>query len=427
MSLYDSSQIRVTFVWIFSVSFRSLWKMNEHSWQWALRQRMLLPSFSNHPPIPATAPHWKKKERKFKKKNGGEESAHPSWVDNQPANQLLAHWLCHQAWILRKDPPLCCWCCCCLGSSLCICISVCLRCVCVRVCGSRMKWNARIGLPPRRTSPSYNVRQPAGTVGSGRSRIHQGTGPGGPGVIQREGRIFIYFFFLLKNSSILWTEGISGIRSNRSSVTFISSILFLSLSVVPHPFLLHPPPPLSFPPLILLEALAGISNLHVWQFVPTWIWRLGGGECSDACVCLLMRFCFLGMCLLAQLYTHTHTHAYTHGRPLMGLPTVHSSVIVGSARLEGGWVGGCWCVCVCVCVCEGCRQMASYASQSHSSVCVCVREYVRVMRAPVCIADIRLLICKERALEKPPGPFKRSSHSHWWAEPWSRRARWGRC
>lgn len=146
-------------------------------------------------PDPRYRPALKKERKKFFLKNGGEESAHPSWVDNQPANQLLAHWLCHQAWILRKDPPLCCWCCCCLGSSLCICISVCLRCVCVRVCGSRMKWNARIGLPPGRTSPSYNVRQPAGTVGSGRSRIHQGTGPGGPGVIQREGRIFFFFFF----------------------------------------------------------------------------------------------------------------------------------------------------------------------------------------------------------------------------------------
>ena len=86
MSLYDSSQIRVTFVWIFSVSFRSLWKMNEHSWQWALRQRMLLPSFSNHPPIPATAPHWKKKERKFKKKKRrrGERA---SKLSGQPASQ----------------------------------------------------------------------------------------------------------------------------------------------------------------------------------------------------------------------------------------------------------------------------------------------------------------------------------------------------
>ena len=101
----------------------------------------------------------------------------------------------------------------------------------------------------------------------------------------------------------------------------------------------------------------------------------------------------------------------------MGLPTVHSSVIVGSARLEGGWVGGCWCVCVCVCVCVKGVGRWLLTRHSRTVLCVCVREYVRVMRAPVCIADIRLLICKERALEKPPGPFKRSSHSHWWAEP----------
>ena len=89
MSLYDSSQIRVTFVWIFSVSFRSLWKMNEHSWQWALRQRMLLPSFSNHPPIPATAPHWKKKERNFFLKTEERRARiQAEWTTSQPISSL---------------------------------------------------------------------------------------------------------------------------------------------------------------------------------------------------------------------------------------------------------------------------------------------------------------------------------------------------
>lgn len=125
----------------------SLWKMNKHSWQWALRQRMLLPSFSHHPPIPATAPHWKRKKWN---KNGGEESAHPSWVDNQAANQLLAHWLCHQAWILRKDPLLCC---CCLGSSLCICIFVSL-CVCVCV---EAWWNEMPGLGYLQGEPLHPI------------------------------------------------------------------------------------------------------------------------------------------------------------------------------------------------------------------------------------------------------------------------------
>lgn len=117
------------------------------------------------------------------KKKKIKESAHPRWVDSQSANQLLAHWLCHQAWILRKDPLLCC----------CLCCSRCCICVCVR--GSLMKWNARIGLPPGRASPSYNVSQPAALWDRGEAASIKRRASGGPGVIQREGRFFFKSFF----------------------------------------------------------------------------------------------------------------------------------------------------------------------------------------------------------------------------------------
>lgn len=136
-------------------------------------------------PDPCYLPALTKKKKKIK------ESAHPRWVDSQSANQLLAHWLCHQAWILRKDPLLCC----------CLCCSRCCICVCVR--GSLMKWNARIGLPPGRASPSYNVSQPAALWDRGEAASIKRRASGGPGVIQREGR-----FFFFNHSSLLWREGI---------------------------------------------------------------------------------------------------------------------------------------------------------------------------------------------------------------------------
>lgn len=46
-------------------------------------------------------------------------------------------------------------------------------------------------------------------------------------------------------------------------------------------------------------ALAGISNLHVWQFVPAWIRRLGGGECFVVVVFFVLYFSSCVCCLKA--------------------------------------------------------------------------------------------------------------------------------
>lgn len=80
-------------------------------------------------------------------------------------------------------------------------LSLLYMCVCVR--GSLMKWNARIGLPPGRASPSYNVSQPAALWDRGEAASIKRRASGGPGVIQREGR-----FFFFNHSSLLWREGI---------------------------------------------------------------------------------------------------------------------------------------------------------------------------------------------------------------------------
>lgn len=161
-----------------------------------------------------------------------------------------------------------------------------------------------------------------------------------------------------------WSNG----RGDFFFKSFFSAVERRDCCHPPHPsffFNLGPPPSSSaytlfvFYPLVLLEALTGISNLHVWQFVPAWIWRLGGGECLDGCVCE-SAFVLSAVCFLMEVAHCTHTHIYTHMRPSMGKPTVQCSVIVGYAWLGGGWVGGCladgfWCVtftllCVCVCV-----------------------------------------------------------------------------
>lgn len=72
-------------------------------------------------------------------------------------------------------------------------LSLLYMCVCVR--GSLMKWNARIGLPPGRASPSYNVSQPAVLWDRGEAASIKRRASGGPGVIQREGRFFLKSFF----------------------------------------------------------------------------------------------------------------------------------------------------------------------------------------------------------------------------------------
>lgn len=204
-------------------------------------------------------------------------------MDSQSANQLLAHWLCHQAWILRKDPLLCC----------CLCCSRC--CICVCVCEEAW-WNEMPGLGYLQGEPLHPI--------TWASQQHSGIGeklhPSSDGPPEDQA----------------WSNG----RGDFFFKSFFSAVERRDCCHPPHPsffFNLGPPPSSSaytlfvFYPLVLLEALTGISNLHVWQFVPAWIWRLGGGECLDGCVCE-SAFVLSAVCFLMEVAHCTHTHIYTH-------------------------------------------------------------------------------------------------------------------
>lgn len=178
----------------------------------------------------------------------------------------------------------------------------------VCVCGwaeNLMKGNARIGRSLWGTSPSSNVRHPTALWDQGKAASIR--------ACRRTRSDLTGENISTKNIPLRCGEKELSSPPPPSFLFFLFRAL--SLSLEPPPFF---PTSTLISPLIHLEALAGISNLHVWQFVPAWIWRLGGGECLNVWLCIC------ALCALLEVATHTHMHACTHTRTRAQTHTTHT-------------------------------------------------------------------------------------------------------
>lgn len=229
-------------------------------------------------PDPCYLPALTKKKKKIK------ESAHPRWVDSQSANQLLAHWLCHQAWILRKDPLLC----------RCLCCSRC--CICVCVCEEAW-WNEMPGLGYLQGEPLHPITWASQQHSGIGEKLHPSSD--GPPEDQAWSNGRGDFFFLI----ILLCCGETGLLSPPTSILFLKSGA-PSFLVRLHSFCFLPPRSSRGahwnikPPCMTICTCMDLKTLRRWVF---------GWVCVWVCFCALSCVFFDG---ISSLHTHTYIHTY---------------------------------------------------------------------------------------------------------------------